>query len=85
MVEWVEKYENIDRHFCFFEAYAWFSPLYQQVGMRLLSMKTVGSMDVEPMTKQFKHVILTWLILCGTVFYGIGPNTVFVVYTSKVP
>jgi hypothetical protein len=32
VVEWVEKYENIDGCFCFFEAYACFSPLYQQVG-----------------------------------------------------
>jgi hypothetical protein len=24
-------------------------------------------------------------ILCGTVFYGTGPKTIFVVYTSKVP
>ena len=59
MVEWVEKYENIDGRFRFFEAYARFSPLYQQVGKRLLSMKSVGSMDVERMAKPFKHSILT--------------------------
>jgi hypothetical protein len=47
MVEWVEKYENIDGHFCFFEAYAHFSPLYQQVGKHLHSMKSVSSMDVD--------------------------------------
>ncbi len=45
----MEKYENIDGHFHFFEAYAHFSPLYQQVGKRLLSMKSVGSMDVKRM------------------------------------
>jgi hypothetical protein len=59
VVEWVEKYENIDGRFCFFEAYACFSPLYQQVGKRLLSIKSVGSIDVECMAKPFKHSILT--------------------------
>ncbi len=55
----MEKYENFDGRFCFFEAYACFSPLYQQVGKHLLSMKSVGSMDVERMAKPFKHSILT--------------------------
>jgi hypothetical protein len=45
--------------FISFLAYARFSPLYQQVGKRLLSMKSVGSMDVERMAKPFKHSILT--------------------------
>jgi hypothetical protein len=59
VVEWVEKYENIDGRCRFFEAYSRFSPLYQQVGKRLLLMKSVGSMDVECMAKPFKHSILT--------------------------
>jgi hypothetical protein len=59
VVEWVEKYENIDGCFRFFEAYACFSPLYQQVRKRLLSMKSIVSMDVECMAKLFKHCILT--------------------------
>jgi hypothetical protein len=59
VLEWVEKYENIDGRFRFFEAYARFSPLYQQVGKCLLSMKSVGSMDVERTAKPFKHCILT--------------------------
>jgi hypothetical protein len=59
VVEWVEKYENIDGRFCFFEAYAHFSPLYQQVGKHLLLMKSVGSMDVERMAKPFKPRIET--------------------------
>jgi hypothetical protein len=59
VVDWVAKYKNIDRCFCFFEAYAHFSPLYQQVGKRLLLMKSIGSMDVECMAKPFKHSILT--------------------------
>ncbi len=58
MLEWVEKYENIDGRFCFFEVYACFSPLYQQVGKHLLSMKSVGSMDVERTATPFKHCIL---------------------------
>jgi hypothetical protein len=40
MLEWVEKYENIAGHFCFFEAYVHFSPLYEQVGKHLFSMKS---------------------------------------------
>ena len=59
MEEWIEKYKNIDGRFRFFEAYARFSPLYQKVGKRLLSMKSVGSMDVERTAKPFKHCILT--------------------------
>jgi hypothetical protein len=59
VLEWVEKYENIDGRFCFFEVYAHFSPLYQQVGKHLLSMKSVGSMDVEHTAKPFKHNMLS--------------------------
>jgi hypothetical protein len=59
VLEWVEKYRNIDGCFRFFQVYACFSPLYQQVGKRLLSMKSVGSMDVEHTVKPFKHCILT--------------------------
>jgi hypothetical protein len=59
VLEWVEKYKNIDGRFCFFEVYACFSPLYQQVGKRLLSMKIVGSMDVERTAKPFKHCMLS--------------------------
>ncbi len=45
--------------FHFFEVYARFSPLYQQVGKHLLSIKSVGSMYVERTAKPFKHCILT--------------------------
>jgi hypothetical protein len=55
VVEWVEKYENIDGCFCFFKAYVCFSPLYLQVGKHILSMISIGSMDVECMVKPFKH------------------------------
>jgi hypothetical protein len=50
---------HADGRFYFFEVYARFSPLYQQVGKCLLSMKSVGSMDVEHTAKPFKHCILT--------------------------
>jgi hypothetical protein len=59
VLEWVEKYENIDGRFCFFEVYACLSPLYQQVGKHLLSMKSIGSMDVERTAKPFKHCMLS--------------------------
>ncbi len=49
----MEKYENIDGHICSF-----FSTL-PTGGKHLLSIKSVGSMDVEPMAKLFKHCILT--------------------------
>ncbi len=55
----MKEYENIDGRFCYFQAYAHFSPLYLQVGKRLLSMKIVCSLDVECMAKPFKHSILT--------------------------
>jgi hypothetical protein len=58
-LEWVEKYKNIYWCFCFFVLYACFSPLYQQVGKHLLSMKSVGPMDVERIVKPFKHCMLT--------------------------
>jgi hypothetical protein len=59
VLEWVEKYKNIDGRFRFFEVYARFSPLYQQVGKHLLSMKSIGSMDVEPRAKPFMHCMLS--------------------------
>ena len=79
MLEWVEKYENIDGRFCFFEVYARFFPLYHQVGMRLLSMKSVGSIDVECTAKSFKHCILTkdrnrLSDEKGVVMFGAGQN-----------
>ncbi len=59
VLEWVEKYKNINWRFRFFEVYAHFSPLYQQVGKRLLPMKSVGSMVVERTAKPFKHCMLS--------------------------
>jgi hypothetical protein len=59
LLKWVEKYKNIDGRFRFFEVYARFSSLYQQVGKCLLSMKSVGSMDVECTAKPFKHCMLS--------------------------
>jgi hypothetical protein len=51
--------KNIDGCFCFFEVYALFSPLYQQVGKHLFSLKSVVLMYVECTIKPFKHFILT--------------------------
>jgi hypothetical protein len=59
VLEWVEKYKNIDGRFCFFEVCACFSPLYQQLGKRLLSIKSINSMDVKRTAKPFKHCIPT--------------------------
>jgi hypothetical protein len=58
VLEWVEKYKNIDGCFHFFEVYACFSILYQHVGKYLLSMKSIGSVDAEGTAKPFKHFTL---------------------------
>ena len=45
--------------FNFFETFAENSEFYQRVAKPLLSMRTVGSIDVERMIKPIKHNILT--------------------------
>ncbi len=86
----MEKYENIDGRFCFFEAYACFSPLYQQVGKRLLSMKNIGSMDVECMAKPFKHCLrltkdkIALSIEKGVVLFRAGQNLKHLHHACKV-
>ena len=37
VVEWVEKYENMDERFCFFETCVRFSQMYQLIEKSLLS------------------------------------------------
>jgi hypothetical protein len=49
----------MDGCFCFFEAYAHFSQMYQETGKPLLSMKCGGLMDVDRTAKPFKHLMLT--------------------------
>ena len=45
--------------FCFYESYGMYSPFYQKVAKPLLSMRTVGSIDVERRIKPLKHDIIT--------------------------
>jgi hypothetical protein len=69
--------------------HACFSPLYQQVGKRLCSMKSIGSMDVERMAKPFKHCILTkdrntLSNEKGIVLFRAGQNLKHLHHASKV-
>jgi len=57
--EWVEKHNAIDGRFQFFETFAASSEFYLKVAKPLLSMRTVGSIDVERRIKRIKHNILT--------------------------
>ena len=57
--EWVEKQNAIDGRFQFFETFATSSEFYLKVAKPLLSMCTVGSIDVERRIKRIKHNILT--------------------------
>jgi hypothetical protein len=57
--EWVEKHGAMSGRFQFFETFAAHSEFYQKVAKPLLSMRTVGSIDVERRVKGAKHVILT--------------------------
>ena len=57
--EWVEKHGSIQGRFNFFETFAEHSEFYQKVAKPLLSMRTVGSIDVERRIKPIKHTILT--------------------------
>lgn len=43
----------------FFETYHYTSEFYQKIAKPLLSMRTVGSIDVERRIKPIKHKILT--------------------------
>ena len=57
--EWVERNGSMQGRFKFFETYAANSEFYQKVAKPLLSMRTVGSIDVERRVKGLKHTILT--------------------------
>ena len=50
---------NIQARFRWFEAFAAHSEFYLLVAKPLLSMRTVGSIDVERRVKPLKHTILT--------------------------
>ncbi len=57
--EWVEKHNGVEGRFLFFETFAANSEFYLKVAKPLLSMRTVGSIDVERRIKPIKHSILT--------------------------
>ena len=57
--DWVVNNGSIAGCFRFFETYASSSEFYQMVAKPLLSMRTVGSIDVERRVKPIKDSILT--------------------------
>ena len=59
VVEWVEKSGNINGRFAFFDTFHANSEFYQRVAKPLLSMRAVGSIDVERRVKAMKGNILT--------------------------
>ena len=59
VVKWVEKSRNIKGRFAFFETFHANSEFYLTVAKPLLSMRAVGSIDVERRVKAMKGNILT--------------------------
>ena len=64
VVEWAERHGNIQGRFRFFETFHANSEFYQRIARPLLSMCTVGSIDVERRIKLIKHNILTKKCKC---------------------
>ena len=56
--EWVLKHSAIEGHICFFESYQSSSEFYRKTAKLLLSMHTVGSIDVERRVKPNKNEII---------------------------
>ena len=56
---WVVESGAITGRFQFFETYAASNKFYQKIAKPLLSMRTVGSIDVERRVKPIKPAILT--------------------------
>ena len=56
---WIETNDGIQGCFHFFEAFGRKSEFYQWVAKPLLSMRTVGSIDVERRIKPVKNDILS--------------------------
>lgn len=59
VLKWVEKSGNINGRFAFFDTFHATSEFYQRVAKPLLSMRAVGSIDVERRIKAMKGNILT--------------------------
>ena len=59
VIDWVTRHGSMQGRFNFFETFAENSEFYQRVAKPLLSMRTVGSIDVERRIKPIKHTILT--------------------------
>ena len=59
VIDWVERHGSMQGRFDFFETFAEHSEFYQKIAKPLLSMRTVGSIDVERRIKPIKHNILT--------------------------
>ena len=57
--DWVERHGSVNGRFLFFETFVPNNEFYQKVAKPLLSMRTVGSMDVERRIKPIKQDILT--------------------------
>jgi hypothetical protein len=57
--EWVEENDGIAGRFRFFKAFGKNSIFYHTIAKPLLSMRAVGSIDVERRIKPVKHSILT--------------------------
>ena len=58
-MEWVERHGSVQECFNFFETFAEHSKFYQRIAKPLLTMRTVGSIDVKRRIKPIKHNILT--------------------------
>ena len=57
--KWVEETGSIQGRFRFYETFARNSEFYQKVAKPLLSMRAVGSIDVERQIKHLKGKIIT--------------------------
>ena len=87
---WIESNDGIQGCFHFFESFGREYKFYQRVGKPLLSMRTVGSIDVERRIKPMKNDILSKT--CNrlsdskaTVLYGTSENLNHLMKAKKIP
>ena len=57
--DWVGRHDGVRRRFLWYETFMANNKFYQMVAKPLLSMRTIGSMDVERRVKPIKYDILT--------------------------